>query len=201
GYPDGISEERIPLGARIIAIADCADAMRCARPYRSPATREEMIEVLRSQSGTHFDPRLVDIFVRNLDVLEERVRDVEVPKMDGMEEIASIHREHAAILYEEGQSRSVLTDITAARDEALALYDLAQNIGTSLKLEAVVPILMSKLRKLVSFDTGAVYLLEEKTGLIVPVHAEGENVEKARRKTFRPGRGTTGWAVENLKPM
>jgi hypothetical protein len=47
GYPDGVSEERIPLGARIIAIADCADAMRCARPYRTTATREEMVKALR----------------------------------------------------------------------------------------------------------------------------------------------------------
>jgi diguanylate cyclase (GGDEF)-like protein len=201
GYPDGVSEERIPLGARIIAIADCADAMRCSRPYRAPASREEVIESLRSQSGAHFDPRLVEIFIKNMDALEERVKGIEVPKMGGMEEIASIHREHAAILYEEGQSRSVLTDITAARDEALALYDLAQNIGASLKLEAAVPIIMSKLRRLIAFDTGAIYLLEEKTGLIVPVHAEGENVEKVRRKTFRRGEGITGWVVENMKPM
>ena len=61
--------------------------------------------------------------------------------------------------------------------------NLAQNLGTSLNLEGTLSVIMNKLRNLVSFDTGAVYLVEEKTSLIVPAHVEGENAERVRRKT------------------
>lgn len=201
GYPDGLAGETIPLGARILAIADCADAMRCARPYRPPCSPGEVTSYLRGAAGSEFDPALIQIFCSNFDSLETQARGVDVPKMEGMEEIANIHREHAASLFEEGRGQSVLTDIVAARNEALALYDLVQNLGTSLSLQDMLPVIMSRLRKLVSFDTGAVCLLDEKSGLIVPAHAEGENQEMIRRRSFRRGEGITGWVVENVKAM
>jgi putative nucleotidyltransferase with HDIG domain len=62
GYPDGLAGETIPLGARIIAVADSFDAMTSDRPYRSALPREVAIDELRRCSGTQFDARVVEAF-------------------------------------------------------------------------------------------------------------------------------------------
>jgi len=68
GYPDGLSREEIPIGARIIMIADTADAMTTDRPYRSALNFEAVVEELRKYSGTQFDPELVVLFSSNVEV-------------------------------------------------------------------------------------------------------------------------------------
>ncbi len=63
GYPDGLKGKAIPLGARIITLADSFDAMTSDRSYRSKMTPEEALEEVRRCSGTHFDPELVEAFL------------------------------------------------------------------------------------------------------------------------------------------
>jgi len=63
GYPDGLKGEEIPLGARILAIADSFEAMTSARPYRSALSREEVVRELRQGAGIQFDPYLVEVFI------------------------------------------------------------------------------------------------------------------------------------------
>ncbi|WP_051276447.1 bifunctional diguanylate cyclase/phosphohydrolase [Desulfovirgula thermocuniculi] len=63
GYPDGLAGEAIPLGARIIAIADSFDAMTTNRPYRRAKTHREAIQELRKEAGRQFDPHLAELFV------------------------------------------------------------------------------------------------------------------------------------------
>ncbi len=67
GYPRGLAGEEIPLGARVIAVADSFDAMTSDRPYRKALGQEEALEELRMMSGTQFDARIVKVFVGNLD--------------------------------------------------------------------------------------------------------------------------------------
>jgi response regulator RpfG family c-di-GMP phosphodiesterase len=68
GYPDGLSGEQIPLGARIIAISDSYDSMTSDRPYRKPLSNGDAKNELVKNAGKQFDPNLVSIF---LDVLKE----------------------------------------------------------------------------------------------------------------------------------
>jgi putative nucleotidyltransferase with HDIG domain len=62
GYPDGLKGERIPLGSRIIAVADAFDAMTSDRVYRAALSVDEAIAELRKGRGTQFDPQIVDLF-------------------------------------------------------------------------------------------------------------------------------------------
>ena len=66
GYPDGLSGEDIPLGARIIMISDTADAMMTDRPYRKRLPIEAVITELQKYRGTQFDPRLVDLVINSV---------------------------------------------------------------------------------------------------------------------------------------
>jgi len=71
GYPDGLTGERIPLGARIIAISDAYDSMTSARPYRKPLPNFEARNELRKWSGKQFDPELVDTFSEIIEEIDE----------------------------------------------------------------------------------------------------------------------------------
>lgn len=64
GYPDGLTGERIPLGARIISVADSFDAMTSDRPYRQALSSERALEELKTCAGAQFDPNVVDAFIK-----------------------------------------------------------------------------------------------------------------------------------------
>ncbi len=64
GYPRGLKGDQIPLVARIFAVVDVWDALKSVRPYRAAWTEEKVREYIRSSSGTHFDPQVVDIFMQ-----------------------------------------------------------------------------------------------------------------------------------------
>jgi len=68
GYPDGLKGEKIPLLARIIAVADAFDAMTSDRPYRKAFSPQEAIEKLKENAGTQFDPQIVKIFIDALNI-------------------------------------------------------------------------------------------------------------------------------------
>ncbi len=63
GYPQGLKGEQIPIAARIFAVVDVWDALRNDRPYRTAWPDERVIEYIRSESGKHFDPRVVESFL------------------------------------------------------------------------------------------------------------------------------------------
>src|SRR6201998_4970018 len=60
GYPHGLKGEEIPIGARILSAVDCLDALASHRPYRPALSLEEAMKVVASESGTSFDPRIVE---------------------------------------------------------------------------------------------------------------------------------------------
>lgn len=68
GYPDGLKGEQIPLGARVMAVADSYDAMVSARPYRKVGlSKQEAIEEVKKNSGVQFDPKVVEAFLKIVD--------------------------------------------------------------------------------------------------------------------------------------
>jgi HD-GYP domain-containing protein (c-di-GMP phosphodiesterase class II) len=62
GYPDGLSGEEIPLGARIVAVADTFDALASDRPYRAATRDREALDLLEAESGAQLDPDAVEAF-------------------------------------------------------------------------------------------------------------------------------------------
>jgi putative nucleotidyltransferase with HDIG domain len=63
GYPQGLKGEEIPLAARIFAVVDVWDALCSDRPYRPAIPTEEACKIIQQESGTHFDPRIVEVFL------------------------------------------------------------------------------------------------------------------------------------------
>jgi putative two-component system response regulator len=82
GYPLGLSGRHIPLAARIVAVADVYDALTSVRPYKGAIPVEEARMIVRHDSGRHFDPVVVDAFLRRFDdlvlVRQEASQDIAV---------------------------------------------------------------------------------------------------------------------------
>jgi HD-GYP domain-containing protein (c-di-GMP phosphodiesterase class II) len=75
GYPEGLKGEKIPMLARIFAVADVWDALTSERPYRRPISFSEALDYIRSESGKHFDPKVVEAFTQVLgEMLKEQQR-------------------------------------------------------------------------------------------------------------------------------
>ena len=71
GYPFKLKEGDIPVAARIMAIADVFDALVSKRCYKNPIPVEEAFEIIKSESGTHFDPKLVAVFLKHKEKYSE----------------------------------------------------------------------------------------------------------------------------------
>ncbi|MDM7858638.1 response regulator [Thiopseudomonas acetoxidans] len=81
GYPNGLAGEDIPLEARIVSLVDVFDALTSVRPYKKAWPIEEALEFIRDQSGSHFDPMLVDVFINCLpEILRIRDRWADKPE-------------------------------------------------------------------------------------------------------------------------
>jgi len=68
GYPRGLKGEEISIFGRIVAIADVFDALYSKRPYKEPWKLEDILELLQRESGEHFDPKLIKLFIDNIDI-------------------------------------------------------------------------------------------------------------------------------------
>ena len=69
GYPDALSGENIPVGARVLAVVDCYDALTSDRPYRRALSHQCAIAMIRERRGTMYDPEITDAFLRVIEKL------------------------------------------------------------------------------------------------------------------------------------
>ena len=65
GYPRGLKGEEIPISARIFSVVNTWDALTNDRPYRKAMSQEDAIQEMRSESGKAFDPKIVEVFLKN----------------------------------------------------------------------------------------------------------------------------------------
>src|SRR5690606_2299930 len=77
GYPDLLKGTDIPLGARILSVVDCYDALTSDRPYRPRLSKEEALSIVMQRRGSMYDPLVVDTFVETLSELEGSADELE----------------------------------------------------------------------------------------------------------------------------
>jgi diguanylate cyclase (GGDEF)-like protein len=148
GYPSGLHGEDIPIGARILAIADCFSTLQADRPYRSARSRAAALAVVREYSGTAYDPSLVELLVR-LEAAPESL-------------VATQPASESAWIEREGLV--ALEDIAGAHREEQTLYEIAQALGSSLSVGDAMVLIDEKVRRLVPFVTCALFLGDDTEG-------------------------------------
>ena len=172
GYPDGLRGEQIPMTARIISVVDCFDSVREDRPFRRGMTRDEAIALLLRGSGTHFDPHVVELFIREFGEIrrpDSRLLDCRVPEP---ESLPSESYALADIDLEQTRERGcymAYDQIKNAHREVYALYEIARTFGSSLDVRETLEVLVDKVGHVVSFDTCVVYLYDETRGYAIAI--------------------------------
>lgn len=199
GYPDGLRGAEIPITARILSVVDCYDSVREDRPYRRGMTRPEAVAVLRSNSGTQFDPQIVNLFIENLDRFEAEISAEGLDQglaTDG-EDCARNSAGEATIALPCAQKKKVpapsyLNQIRDAQREVYAFYEIARTFSSSLNLEDTLAILVNKISHIVPCETCAVYLSDEVTNSAVVAHAAGKNADALKAHAVSVGDGAVG---------
>ena len=202
GYPDGLKGEEIPMTARILAVVDCFDSVREDRPYRRGMTREEASALLLRGAGNHFDPKVVDLFLKHLRKFDDEIK-AHGLDMHGVTDEECEPRTLAASDFRDREHEVLFAydQIKNAHREVYSLYEIARTFGSSLNIEDTLSILINKVGHVVPFDTCAVYLYDELKGYAVAAHVAGKNAEILRERCIAPGEGVTGFALANLRPI
>jgi diguanylate cyclase (GGDEF)-like protein len=199
GYPDGLKGEQIPITARIIAVVDCFDSVREDRPFRRGMTRDEAIALLLRGSGTHFDPQLIELFLKHLPDFEAEIAARGLPQQ---QPATTVLEPFKLVEIDMAQTRErgcymAYDQIKNAHREVYALYEIARTFGSSLDINDTLAILVDKVGHVVSFDTCAVYLYNEEQGYATAAHVVGKNATVMKSKCIAPGEGVTGFAMAN----
>ena len=203
GYPDGLRAEQIPITARIISVVDCFDSVREDRPFRRGMTRDEAIAFLLRGSGNHFDPNVVELFIKHLPRFESQIAAAglpqQLPSNDKHEPFALTEVDMAQT--RERGAYMAYDQIKSAHQEVYALYEIARTFGSSLDVRNTVEVLVDKVGHVVPFDTCVVYLYDEVKGHATPAHVAGRNAQALATRCVAPGEGVTGFALANRSPV
>jgi diguanylate cyclase (GGDEF)-like protein/putative nucleotidyltransferase with HDIG domain len=205
GYPDGLKGEEIPRGARVLAAVDCLDALASHRQYRNALPLDVAMEAVVAMSGSSFDPAVVDVLGRRYRELEVMAHSSEDDAEPGLSVQVRVDKNvKPAAGFEQSTSPSgndadFLSSIASARQEAQTMFELSQDLGNSLSLGETLSVLSVRLRKLVPYDSMAVFLLKD--GRLVPELVSGDNFRLLSSLNIKVGEGICGWVAENRKPI
>jgi len=205
GYPDGLQGEQIPIGARILSVVDCLDALTSDRQYRRSIPLDEAMREVVSQAGKQFDPRVVEVLQRRYLELEHLARagSSSAEPMKLFTDIKIANRCAPGAGFEKiktGASKgNFLASIVAARYEAQALLEFSIALGRSLSLYETLSVVAARLRKLVPYDTIAIYLL--RGDKLVPEYVTGDDFRVFASLEIPLGEGLSGWVAQNRTPI
>jgi diguanylate cyclase (GGDEF)-like protein/putative nucleotidyltransferase with HDIG domain len=204
GYPYGLKGEDIPLGARILAAADCLDALASDRQYRRALPLDEAMAVVVAESGKGYEPRIVKILQANYQEWARLARSTE-PRGKRLSSDVTIAKGDApaagfqtSAAGDPGQPDARFS-VAAAWQEAQTLYELTGEPGNSLNLHETLAVLDSRLRRLIPYDAIAVYVRHEDR--LVPRYVSGENMRLFSALQIPVGQGLSGWVAGTGKPL
>jgi diguanylate cyclase (GGDEF)-like protein/putative nucleotidyltransferase with HDIG domain len=203
GYPSGLKGADIPLGARILCVVDCFDALTSDRPYHSAIGADAALAILQQDAGKAFDPQVVAAFGRVMAELRLQVQrdELEAPPRTAVVVQPGEQAHVTHTLVADSGKASVFEDIALAHREIYALYQIAQTMGTSLGVYDTTALIASKLANLVPFSACALFVYSEQTDSLSCRFATGTDSELVQQLTLRNGQGLTGWVARNRRPL
>jgi diguanylate cyclase (GGDEF)-like protein/putative nucleotidyltransferase with HDIG domain len=206
GYPKGLRGKDIPLVARIISVVDFYDATRCDRPYRKGMKREDSLALLQKMSNSSFDPKVVELFTKHVAEFDKLIdaQDIQEQVQPATIDLINNARPDAGLASDVmGTPDDSLgfRSITEAQREVFALHEIAQTIGSSLNMHDTVTLIANKLHAIVPFDTCIIYIVDDRSGKALAIHAVGDNLDIFNRRRISIGDGITGWVIANCRSM
>ncbi len=202
GYPDRLKGTQIPLGARILSVADAYEALTCDRPYRAGYSRDQALHILRSRAGKQYDPGAVEALHQVVGRLIKEVRELDARELnvEGLRVIADSARKQERLVPRRSRDLLVFQNIASTNREVFALYELAQTLGSSLNLRETLLIIASKIEKIVPFTTCVIYLCSPSKDNLKAEHALGADAEAFKGYSMCFGENLSGRVAACLEP-
>jgi putative nucleotidyltransferase with HDIG domain len=190
GYPSGISGTDIPLGARILAVVDCFDALNSDRPYRPRLSVPEAFAILRERRGSMYDPLVVDKF---LAAYHEMVAQAD----EAGEQARSLLISHASV----DSGASALEEIRAVAADGAVLAATRHNLLEARNLTEAMNGLGQAVRQLTPSSACAFFRYSPESDDLFCEYVSDEKFSALLGLRIRPGERVTGWVAANRQTI
>jgi putative nucleotidyltransferase with HDIG domain len=193
GYPDGIVGEAIPLGARILSVVDCFDALTSDRPYRLRMTDAQALAILRERRGKMYDPAVVDAFMANYTRIMPAFDPTPHPASRAIGDARAIDRVSP-------DPEPPLSVDAGVADGLLAVTSLSRAIGGNAGVADVGALLWTILTQVLPCDALAIFVPDPHHDQVAVRYATGSHAATLRGMRCATGTGITGWVAATLRP-
>lgn len=190
GYPDGLAGEAIPIGARILSVVDCLDALATDRQYRRAMPLEDAMAFVEKEAGRAFDPRVVAVLKARYVELERLVRAQQPEERPKLSTDIKVPRGAAP-------GTGFGTVAPTAPETAIAAPIRALDETSS--FEYAVSAIAGRLRHRIAYDALAVFAGAD--DLLTPCFVLGENAGALSFLRVRRGKGLVGWVAGSGNPI
>jgi len=184
GYPDGLEEDEIPIGARVLAAVDCYDALISDRPFRRAVAPHEARSYLRTESDAMFDPLVVDALLECLD-----------ENGDALLRDSSTADVRPTTSAEDETEEVVRFRFPSAQRHLEALEAIARAARLPLQLDDCLTLVAERLASIVPHRSLVLYVLDEDRRQLRSAFSCGQGARALRRVTIPAGERLSGWAV------
>jgi putative nucleotidyltransferase with HDIG domain len=192
GYPDKLKGEEIPLGARILSVVDCFDALTSDRPYRARMTDAKALSILRERRGIMYDPAVVDVFIADYARIMPAYTGAPHPATRAIGDARAQDREERALA-------AAAPTGPACGDGLLAVTSLARALSGDALVPDVGALLWTILRQVLPSESMAIFLPDRDTDEIAIRFAAGTHAPSLRGLRRATGTGIAGWVAVNQK--
>ena len=192
GYPDRLAGTEIPIGARILSVVDCFDALTSDRPYRGKLTDEQALEILLERRGTMYDPLVVDGFFKVHEALKGEAADAEGTPEGTPPTGATPH-----VLV----SRPAPLDPQRRGDGVVALLQLARSLAGRASVVETAEIVARHLLELLPPSLVVVFLYRAEADELEATCAKGVGQAAIEGMRVRLGTGISGWVGANRQSL
>jgi diguanylate cyclase (GGDEF)-like protein/putative nucleotidyltransferase with HDIG domain len=199
GYPTGIKGTDIPIGARILSVVDCFDALTSDRPYRPKLADGEALAILKERRGTMYDPMIVDTFFQVHPATSNELPR-QGPASDVLNTIAHSRRATSS------RNRASNADqVISSADEMLAVHQLARALAGQVNLGDAADVIAKHLRVLLPSSVYAFYVYDAQTDQLEAQHVVGKHGlgggSVLRGTRIALGQRLSGWVAANRQTI
>jgi diguanylate cyclase (GGDEF)-like protein/putative nucleotidyltransferase with HDIG domain len=191
GYPDRLHGTDIPIGARILAVVDCFDALTSDRPYRPRLADQDALRILIERRGSMYDPLIVDTFVRShKDLVQESIS--AGPPPHALNEIASARKT---------KTLPQLEEVVADATEASSLYELGLALTRPVSMGDACDVVGKHLRRHVPSSLCVFYRYDQGADELFAQYAIGEDTSLVKGVQMPLGQRLSGWVAANRQTI
>ena len=186
GYPDGLRDQQIPLGARILSVVDCYDALTSDRPYRPRYSRQHAEQVLRERKGVWYDPWVVDAFLGIVDQLERAEQDEAKASNAGTKPL---------------QLPAQLDVIAATTAEEREFSELRRELPLATSIEGAAEVLFRHLRRVIPAASLTLFVTDHESNELRVAACNGVGAAAISDLSIPVGDRISGWALAHKQAV